>query len=89
MYRLAAAGQWAGTTGLAGTADHLGRLLDEDWTWGTATARQRLLHRLLVIGQLAADSERLVEAGRLAEAIANRVLSRWPGLRPLPSERPQ
>ena len=62
-------------------ADHWEPLLETDWTWGTATARQRLLHRLLVVGQLAAGRE----TGRLAGAMAGRVLRRWPGLRPLPS----
>jgi Phosphotransferase enzyme family len=68
--------------------DHWGRLLDQDWTWGTATARQRLLHRLLVVGQLAADggrAGRLADTGRLAGEMAGAVLDRWPGLRPLPS----
>ena len=69
-------------------ADHWRRLLDQDWTWGTATARQRLLHRLLVVGQLAADggrAGRLADTGRLAGEMAGAVLGRWPGLRPLPS----
>ena len=29
-----------------GKIDHLARIPDQDWTWGTATARERLLHRL-------------------------------------------
>jgi Ser/Thr protein kinase RdoA (MazF antagonist) len=66
-------------------ADHWGRLLDQDWTWGIATARQRLRHRLLVVGQLAGERGPLAETGRLAGDMAVRVLSRWPGLRPLPA----
>jgi hypothetical protein len=68
--------------------DRWGRLLRQDWTWGTATARQRLLHRLLVVGQRTAESGAggsLAETGRLAGEMAGRVLERWPGLRPLPS----
>jgi Ser/Thr protein kinase RdoA (MazF antagonist) len=70
------------------TADHLSRLLDQDWTWGTATARQRLLHRLLVVSRLAGDSGGLAQVGRLAGDMAASVLGRWPGLRPLPPRRP-
>ncbi|HXP56261.1 MAG TPA: hypothetical protein VN847_14950 [Streptosporangiaceae bacterium] len=68
--------------------DHWEPLLATDWTWGTATARQRLRHRLLVIGQLAAGggpAGPLAGTGRLAGEMAGRVLGRWPGLRPLPS----
>ncbi|WP_420708628.1 hypothetical protein [Streptomyces sp. NRRL S-1813] len=28
------------------SADHLARIPGRDWKWGTATARQRLVHRL-------------------------------------------
>jgi Ser/Thr protein kinase RdoA (MazF antagonist) len=79
---------------LRGTADHWSRLLEQDWTWGTATARQRLLHRLLVVGQLVVESgpggpgAALAETGRLAGDMAASVLGRWPGLRPLPSRWP-
>jgi len=66
--------------------DHWGRLLEQDWTWGTATARQRLLHRLLVVGQLADGAAGpLTETGQLARQMAGRGLDRWPGLGPLPS----
>jgi hypothetical protein len=73
---------------LRGPADHLSRLLTEDWTWGVATARQRLQHRLLVVGQLAGQDGPdgpLAETGRLAGDLAARVLRRWPGLAPLPA----
>jgi phosphotransferase family enzyme len=70
---------------LRGPDDHLGRLLDEDWTWGVATARQRLLHRLLVVGELAGPDGPLAETGRLAGDMAASVLRRWPGLAPLPA----
>jgi tRNA A-37 threonylcarbamoyl transferase component Bud32 len=70
---------------LRGPDDHLGRLLDEDWTWGVATARQRLLHRLLVVGELAGPDGPLAKTGRLAGDMAASVLRRWPGLGPLPA----
>jgi hypothetical protein len=73
---------------LRGSPDHLSRLLAEDWTWGVATARQRLQHRLLVVGQLAGQDGPdgpLAETGRLAGDMAARVLRRWPGLAPLPA----
>jgi tRNA A-37 threonylcarbamoyl transferase component Bud32 len=79
---------------LRGTADRWSQLLEQDWTWGTATARQRLLHRLLVVGQLTAESGpegsagALAETGRLAGDMAASVIGRWPGLRSLPSRRP-
>ncbi|MFD5782996.1 phosphotransferase family protein [Streptomyces sp. NPDC126933] len=38
-----------------GTADQLARLPRRDWTWGTASARQRLLHRLGVVGRMTAN----------------------------------
>ncbi|MBI0384824.1 phosphotransferase, partial [Streptomyces albiflaviniger] len=33
-----------------GTADHLSKVPHGDWRWGTATARQRLVHRLGIVG---------------------------------------
>ena len=38
-----------------GRADHLARLAGDDWRWGTATARQRLRHRLGVVAALGTD----------------------------------
>ena len=71
-----------------GTVDHLGALPRQDWTWGTATARQRLVHRLGVVGRMTAGSSELGDLGRLSAAMRERMLTRWPGLRPLPSQRP-
>jgi hypothetical protein len=67
-----------------GSADHLGRVVKRDWVWGVATARQRLLHRLLVVGELAEAGGSLKDVGRLVSDMAARVLGRWPGLGPLP-----
>ncbi|MEB8343081.1 phosphotransferase [Streptomyces endophyticus] len=68
-----------------GTVDHLARVPDADWEWGTATARQRLTHRL---GVVADRSGELPALGRLAVDLRTSMLTRWPKLRPLPWERP-
>ncbi|MFD6987309.1 phosphotransferase family protein [Streptomyces sp. NPDC059943] len=72
-----------------GTADQLARLTREDWTWGTATARQRLLHRLEVVARMVPKTDTdLAELGTLCADMAGRVLTRWPELRPVPARRP-
>ncbi|MEV4926549.1 phosphotransferase [Streptomyces roseoverticillatus] len=71
-----------------GTIDHLGEIPDRDWGWGTATARQRLAHRLRIVGQMTAESSELHDLGRLAAAMREGMLTRWPELHPLPSQRP-
>jgi Phosphotransferase enzyme family len=71
-----------------GSADHLARLPDRDWKWGTATARQRLAHRLGVVGQMTADRADLSELSRLSVGMRDRMLARWPELLPLPAQRP-
>ncbi|MGA5552947.1 aminoglycoside phosphotransferase family protein [Streptomyces lavendulocolor] len=68
--------------------DHLARIPHEDWTWGTATARQRLVHRLGVVGRMAAGHAPLAGLGLLSGAVRRRMLARWPTLRPVPAERP-
>lgn len=70
-----------------GTADQLARLTHEDWTWGTATARQRLLHRLEVVAS-DTSTDTLTALGTLCADMAGRVLARWPQLRPVPARRP-
>ncbi|HEX3593310.1 MAG TPA: hypothetical protein VHV74_27105 [Pseudonocardiaceae bacterium] len=65
-----------------GTADHLAGATTRDWPWGTATARQRLLHRLAVVAAL--DD---TEFGNCCAVLRERMLARWPGLRPLPADR--
>ncbi|WP_448333770.1 aminoglycoside phosphotransferase family protein [Streptomyces sp. DSM 41534] len=71
-----------------GTADHLSKVPDGDWRWGTATARQRLVHRLGIVGRMTAGGGELGNLGQLAMAMRGAVLSRWPALEPLPSRRP-
>lgn len=68
------------------TVDHLALMSTQDWEWGTGTARQRVAHRL---GVVAADQERMVALGRLATALREKMIARWPGLRPLPATRPR
>ncbi|AUG75196.1 aminoglycoside phosphotransferase [Kitasatospora sp. MMS16-BH015] len=71
---------------LRGTTDQLARIPTEDWTWGNASARQRLLHRLRVVGHLAGPA--LPTFGLLATALHAELLHRWPKLTPLPPDRP-
>ncbi|MFE9469409.1 phosphotransferase [Streptomyces virginiae] len=70
------------------SADHLARIPHRDWTWGTATARQRLVHRLGVVGQMTADHTSLSGVSRLSTAMRQRMLARWPALQPVPAKRP-
>ncbi|HEX6343697.1 hypothetical protein [Umezawaea sp.] len=56
--------------------DHLGRLLREDWRWGFVGARQRFAHRLGVVGALTDPA--VAGTARLARALRERVLARWP-----------
>jgi hypothetical protein len=65
--------------------DHLARALVADWAWGTATARQRLSHRLGVVAGFADDElAGFAElCGRLRAAMARR----WPEIAPLPVDR--
>lgn len=69
------------------TGDHLARLTVEDWKWWTVSARERLAHRLGVVGGIAGDGP-LGETARLAMRMREAMLGRWPRLRPLPTKRP-
>ncbi|MCX5208559.1 aminoglycoside phosphotransferase family protein [Kitasatospora sp. NBC_00240] len=71
-----------------GTTDHLVRIPNQDWRWGTVTARQRLVHRLGVISRMTADGGDLPGLGQLAAAMRNSMLTRWPTLQPPPTQRP-
>jgi hypothetical protein len=68
-----------------GRADQLARLPDEDWRWGTATARERLLHRLTVVSAIGADHPRLAGLASVSSAMRERILALWPGLEELPA----
>lgn len=65
--------------------DQLARMSTTDWTWGTATARERFVHRL---GVVAADSDRFVAFGRLAATLRTTLLDVWRDVRPLLTIRP-
>ncbi|WP_066953230.1 aminoglycoside phosphotransferase family protein [Streptomyces lushanensis] len=77
--------------------DHLARLPHRDWTWGTASARGRLLHRLDVVARMTEDGTSagagarsgLGALGRLATEMAARIRARWPRLGPVPVRRPE
>jgi hypothetical protein len=66
------------------TVDHLARLVEHDWEWGTVSARERLVHRLDVVAQLTRFEPRLTGLNRLCHAMRSRMRSRWPALRPPP-----
>jgi fructosamine-3-kinase len=68
--------------------DHLARIPGHDWSWGTVTARQRLAHRLGVVADLVADHPELTALHQLATGLRDRMLTRWPALRPPPARRP-
>ncbi|MFJ7204093.1 phosphotransferase family protein [Streptomyces sp. NPDC098789] len=68
--------------------DHLARVAREDWTWGTATARQRLAHRLDVVTALGTDHPHLSDLSLLAARMRDGIRTRWPTLPPVPSIRP-
>ncbi|MFJ6851604.1 phosphotransferase family protein [Streptomyces sp. NPDC091271] len=70
------------------STDHLARVPDEDWTWGTATARQRLAHRLGVVAGMTSGDGDLRHLGALAADLRRAVLDRWPAVCPVPELRP-
>jgi hypothetical protein len=66
---------------------HLTRLPQEDWTWGTATARQRLAYRLDVVAGLADGQPALSGLAEVSRAMINRIRRDWPGPPGLPEAR--
>jgi hypothetical protein len=73
-----------------GPPGYLTQLPRKDWSWGTATARQRLLHRLTAVAVLAADHPALANLAQVSQTMRDQIQRRWPGTRPLPaaSENP-
>jgi hypothetical protein len=69
-------------------ADHLARIPAEDFGWGYVSARERLLHRVVVVVGLTRDHDRLHALGGLCADLAAPLRQRWPALRPLPTRRP-
>jgi aminoglycoside phosphotransferase len=70
-----------------GGGDHLARAVAADWEWGTATARERLAHRLGVAAAAAEGRADLAAVARLCAALRTRLLDRWPALRAVPVVR--
>lgn len=68
--------------------DHLDRIPHRDWQWGTATARQRLVHRLGVVSRMTTGHTSLTATSSLTAAMRQHMRARWPELRPVPTERP-
>lgn len=71
-----------------GGTDHLARIPHQDWKWGTATARQRLAHRLGVVSRMTAGHPTLGGLSDLTTGMRRHMLARWPALRPVPTKRP-
>lgn len=71
-----------------GRTDQFARLLRRDWRWGTVSARERLLHRLGVVADLAGPDPARTGLADLAGAMRARLRQRWPGLNPPPTTRP-
>ncbi|MFF2013593.1 phosphotransferase [Streptomyces sp. NPDC058195] len=67
------------------TVDQFARVPAEDFEWGYISARERLVHRLGVVAGMTRDHDHLHAVGRLSSALADRLLERWPTLRPLPA----
>ncbi|CAG7601096.1 aminoglycoside phosphotransferase family protein [Actinacidiphila bryophytorum] len=65
--------------------DHLARLPEGNWSWGTVTARQRLAHRLSVVTDLPAT--RFPALQTLTAALDARLRALHP-IPPVPSARP-
>lgn len=72
-----------------GTTDHLAAIPHGDWTWGTATARQRLLHRLTTVARMPPADGHPTHLTHLAASMTQALHTHWPTLRPLPSQRPR
>nr|WP_042177739.1 phosphotransferase [Kibdelosporangium sp. MJ126-NF4]CEL12720.1 hypothetical protein [Kibdelosporangium sp. MJ126-NF4]CTQ93480.1 hypothetical protein [Kibdelosporangium sp. MJ126-NF4] len=69
--------------------DHLARVMHRDWSWGTTTARGRLLHRTAVVAAIADNNTPLAEIGRLCRGLHDTMVRHWPELtaNPVPVTR--
>jgi Ser/Thr protein kinase RdoA (MazF antagonist) len=67
-----------------GGSVQLMRLPDEDWEWGTATARQRLLHGLTVVAATSDGDPPLDGLAQVSRAMRDRIRQGWPGTPALP-----
>jgi aminoglycoside phosphotransferase (APT) family kinase protein len=60
------------------SVDHLARVIQRDWRWGTITARRRLLHRTAVVADMADIDTELAEVGRLCRSLHDSMTRHWP-----------
>jgi hypothetical protein len=70
-----------------GQPGYLTQLPCKDWTWGTATARQRLLHRLTAVTVIAAHHPQLSCLIQISQAMRDQIRQRWPEIPPLSAAR--
>jgi hypothetical protein len=70
-----------------GQPGYLTQLPHNDWTWGTATARQRLLHRLTAVTVIAAHHPQLSYLVQVSHAMRDQIQQHWPEIPPLPAAR--
>lgn len=70
-----------------GPPGYLTQLPHKDWSWGTATARQRLLHRLATVATIAANHPPLASLAQVSQTMHDQIRQRWPGARPLSAAR--
>jgi hypothetical protein len=73
-----------------GGSVQLMRLPEEDWEWGTATGRQRLLHRLTVVAATSDGDDgdpALDGLAQVSRAMRDRIRQGWPGTPALPVAR--
>jgi Phosphotransferase enzyme family len=69
--------------------DHWAALTRGDWEWGTATARERLLHRLGVVATMTAGRAQLAGVAALTSGMRSSLPRHWPGLSGLPTGVPE
>jgi Phosphotransferase enzyme family len=69
------------------STDHLAQLRRRDWKWGTATARERLLHRLSVVAAFADNHDHLTGTAALTRDMESAAKQKWAQLSPVPPAR--
>jgi hypothetical protein len=67
------------------STDHLAQLQRGDWEWGTATARERPLHRLSVVAAMAGDRGDLAVTATLTRDMESAVKRQWRRLSAVPA----
>jgi hypothetical protein len=64
--------------------DQVNEAMREDRTWGIATIRQRVLHRLDVFSRLAIANQHLEALAAYTTSLRDRLEALWAGLEPMP-----